>query len=289
MKTLGVTLSAEWARCRFARSTFVAGVTIFLLAFLRVVFEYLKDRAAWAEKVQAALLRGANPPESPPIGNAFGPWIDGWRTGIALGAILLLVFAARSLAGDDERGLARIQLTRGASRFSATSARMLVGMLLIPIVVAIAGFGSFSAAALFFRFEALVQDGYELASVDVLTSEITVAVLASLPPLIATFAFGLFVSSWSRTSAAALVVALLALLGFDLFREVLGEAQYWVFPAYTPSFVDKSCLREASGVARGFFDRGYTDVLLRWNFLFPTAQALVLFLASLFFYKRRAL
>lgn len=283
------TLIAEWVRLIRSRATWYAGFAVMGLAFLRVAASRLAERAAWAEQVRRALMQGTDTPEAPPASNAFGPWVDGWRAGIALGVILLVVQGARSLASDDERGLARIQITRGASRNSIVLARGALGLALAPLIVFMAGLGSLIAASLFFQFEALVQDGYELASMDLLFDELTVAVLASLPPLFASHAFGVLISAWARTSSLALVVALVSLLGFDLFKEVLGETQYWLFAAYTPSFVDRSCLNEMSGIARGFFDSGYTRALVRMNFSLPIAQAAIFLVLALLLFRRRSL
>lgn len=283
------TISAEWSRLVRARTTWYAAIAVLTLAFLRVTASKLAEQAAWAEQVRRALMSGAETPEAPPVSNAFGPWVDGWRAGIALGVVLLVVHGARSLAADDERGLARIQLTRGASRASIVLARGALGLVLTPLLVLFAGLGSLIGASLFFQFGALVQDGYELASTEMLFDELTIAVLASLPPLYASHAFGVLISSWARTSSLALVVALVSLLGFDLFKEVLGETQYWLFAAYTPSFIDRSCLGEMSGIARGFFDSGYTQALVRMNFSLPLAQAAIFLVLALLLFRRRPL
>jgi len=289
MRALTSTFSAEWSRLFRSRSTWFAGIAISVVAFLRVSAVHVTERAAWAQQLQRALLQGNEPPDAPPISNAFGPWVDGLRAGIALGVILLIVHGARSLATDDERGIARIQLTRGASRSSLVLVRGALGFVLVPLLVLLSGLGALFAATLFFRFEALVQEGYELASLDLLFEESRIAILAALPPLIASHSFAIMISARARSSALALVLALVVLLGFDLFKEVLGESQYWLFAAYTPSFVDHSCLKEMSGIARGFFDSGYTDALIRMNFTLPLAQAALFIVIALLLYRRRPL
>ena len=76
---------------------------------------------------------------------------------------------------------------------------------------------------------------------------------------------------------------------FDLFKEVLGDHQYWLFAAYVPSLVDTSAMHEMTGLARGFSDAGFPDDLLRMNHVLPLPQALVLTLAACLVLSRRSL
>lgn len=289
MKGLIAAVSAELYRVRRSRALKLCGFLIAAVSALRVFGAHVAVRAAWAQRVQEAVLAGREVPERPGPDNAYGPWVDGWRAGLTVGALVLLVAAARSLAGDDERGLARIQTTRGISRSQNVLGRALLAPLWTVLCVAVSGLSSWLMASLLFEFGPLVQDGFELASRESLDAELRTAMLAVLPPLLCTFAFGLLISSVARTQASALLTALFCSFGFDLFKEVLGDRQYWFFAAYAPSLVDGSIMKEMSGVARGFFDAGYPPALVRMNFLVPSLEALLFLVLTLLVFRRRSL
>jgi hypothetical protein len=78
-------------------------------------------------------------------------------------------------------------------------------------------------------------------------------------------------------------------LSFDLFKEALGDAQYWVFAAFAPSFIDGSAMQEMSGIARGFSDAGFGAELLERNWIVPGPQALLFLLAACWLQSRRSL
>ena len=69
---------------------------------------------------------------------------------------------------------------------------------------------------------------------------------------------------------------------------VIGDAQFFVFAAFVPSFVDGSALSEMSSVARGFSDAGYPDALLELSFVIPSIQALLCVLLACLGVSRRA-
>ena len=133
----------------------------------------------------------------------------------------------------------------------------------------------------------MVEDGYELLSAEELGEELRRAALAALPPLIATYAFGLLVSAFSRSATTAIAVSLSSWLAFDLFKEALGPARYWVFASFTPSLVDGSAMEEMTGVAQGFSDAGFAEGLYRMNLLLPWPEAAVLVLLACWVLSRR--
>ena len=86
---------AEFVRMLRSRSAWAAVLVLASLAALRVL-------AAVSASVTG---QGGTSPVS--SGAAWAPFVDGWRTGLTLGCLGLLVFAARSVAGDLEQGTAR--------------------------------------------------------------------------------------------------------------------------------------------------------------------------------------
>jgi hypothetical protein len=285
----GQVLSAEWYRALRSRVIVAAALFLAAIAALRIVAAHLADQAAYADAVRRALSQGRAVPAPPGPGNAWGPFVDGWLTGLTVATLLLLIASARSLAGDRESGLLRVARTRVASRVDLVLGRALVGAWLVLGALVATGAGAWLAALALFRFGPVMEGSYEIWSSLELHAELRDALKATLPPLLATWAFGLCVSSLVRSGTAAVSAALAVYLGFDLFKEVLGPAQYRVFAAFNPSFVDNSCLHEMSGLARGLSDAGYSEALYAQNLWLPWPWAAGLLLVACLVMRRRAL
>lgn len=289
MKGTGRVLRAEAYRLARSRTAWFGAGAIASVAALRVFAAHLAERAARASAVQEALLSGRALPAAEGPSNAFAPLVEGWLAGLTVGTLLLLIHSARSIAGDRESGVLRLARTRSASRSALVLGRFLLGPPLVAAVVALAGLGAWIAARAFFEFGPLVEDGYELLTREELEGELRTAVLATLAPLVATYVFGLFVSSLGRSATGSVGLCLALFLGFDLFKEVIGDAQTFVFATYTPSLIDKSCMKEMAGIAHGFSDSGYTELMLRMNHVVPWPEAALLLLATCWVVSRRAL
>ena len=262
MKGLTYALRAEAFRLRKSRATWWSLLFLLALAAARVFVAHV-----------AATLDG--PPSGERSGTGWGPLVDGWRTALSAASLLLLMHAARTIAADRESGVLRTSLTRASSRAATAFARALLAVPIVLVSFAAAGLGAFLAARAFFDFGPLVEDGYVLLTAEELRAELWSCALATLPALVAVYAFGLALSGCVRSPVLALSASLSLFLAFDLFKEAIGEAQFWVFASFAPSFVDGSALSEMSGVARGFSDAGYPDRLLELSFVMPTIQALL--------------
>lgn len=282
-------LGAEWYRLARSRTLHVAALFVAAVSALRVHGELVLVRAGHASAVQKALSRGAAPPADPGPGNAYAPWVEGWLSGLTVGTLLLLVLAARGLAADREAGVLRLARTRSASRAALVLGRWLLGLPLVLGLVAVTGLASWLTAAALFEFGDLVEHGYTILTAAELDAELARAVGAALPPLFALWSFGLALSALIRSPTAAVGACLAAYLGFDLFKAVLGEGQWWIFASFAPSFVDGSALHEMAGVARGLSDMGYGEALMMMNWTLPLPQALLLGLVAWLATSRRAL
>lgn len=276
---------AEGYRLLRARASGAILVALFAVSGLRVVASWIALGTERAERV----AEGRAPLTTAQSGDAWAPFVEGWRAGLILVALVLLIHAARGLAGDRRRGLLRLALTRGASRVSLVLGRVLLAPFLIVVLVAVTGAGAYLGAHFLFDFGPLVEDGYELLSVAELTRELRLAILVTLPPLLALYAFGIVVSSMCRTAAQAVGLSLTLFLAFDLFKEALGQAQYWVFAAFTPSFLDGSAMNEMAGMARGFSDAGFSAELVRMNLWLPLPEAAILVVLASLVLSRRSL
>jgi len=282
-------LRAEWYRARHSRVLFASAVFLAAVAALRVVAAWMADQASYAAAVQRALSQGRPAPAAPGPGNAWAPFVDGWLAGLTVATLLLLIASARSLAGDRESGLLRVARTRSVSRTGLVLGRALLGGLLVLAALVITGLAAFAAAGALFAFAPISEGGFVIFTQEELRAELLSAVAATLPPLLATWSFGLCVSALVRGGTGAVSAALAVYLGFDLFKEVLGPRQYWVFAAFNPSFVDKSCLHEMSGIARGLSDAGYTDALYVQNLWLPWPWAAGMLVVACLVMRRRAL
>src|SRR6185503_13053138 len=185
------------------------------------------DRAAYATAVQRALSQDRPAPPPPGPGNAWSPFVDGWLTGLTVATLLLLIASARSLAGDREAGLLRVARTRSVSRAGLVLGRAMHGLILVLGAFAVTGLGAFFAAQALFVFGPIMEGSYQIFSQEELRTEMIAALNATWPPLLATWAFGLCISTLVRGATGAVSAALALYLGFDLFKEVLGGRQYW--------------------------------------------------------------
>ena len=234
--------------------------------------------------------RGAKPPPAPAETlNAYGPFVDGWLTGLTVGTVMLLFLSSRSLAADREGGLLRQALLHSCPRGSLVWGRALLGLPLVLGVLVVTGGAAAVTAGALFEFGPVIEDGYELVASDEIHSELWRAVLVTLPTLLAVWAFGLATSACLGTGSSALATGLGTYLAFDLFKGVLAEGQYWSFAAFAPSFVDNSYLAEVSQIVRGYSDAGFSPELFARNLWLPWPQALLLVFLATFVLKRRGL
>ena len=264
---------AELARLAWSRATWGVAFLLAVCAGMRAL---------------TSVAVGAGSAEAISSGRAWAPLADGWRAGIVLGVLVLLTYSARSIAGDRESGVLRLAVTRSATRAAVVWGRLLLAPILIVAILALTGAAAWVAALEAGDFGPLVEDGYELLSADELSAEFTRGLLASLPALVATFAFGLLVSTLARSATSAVATALGAFLAFDLFKDALGEARFTVFASFAPTLADTSPWAELTGVARGFSDAGYSEALLRTAAVVPLPEALLCaVLASAILRRRR--
>jgi hypothetical protein len=274
--------SAEFYRLRRSRITWLAALFVFLIPALRVFAARLSGSAA-----RLAAAREGRELLGLEEGRGWAPLVEGWRAGLALGALLILIHGARTIAWDRERGILRLAATRTAGRSAQLFGRALLGPVLVLSVVILSGLGAWLAANHWFEFGPLIEDDYLILTAGELHSELRFALLAALPPLLAVHAFGLLVSTISRGATIAVACSVALFLAFDLFKESLGDDRWWVFASYSPSFIDTSAMREMVGVAHGYSDAGFTAALMRMNLMVPWPQIALLLLAAAWILSRR--
>jgi len=277
-------LGAEWSRLVTARSAHICALLLVIVPVLRVMATFgnakLADLEREARGGQAIGLDG---------GTGWAPFIDGWRAGLMLGVALLLVHAARSLAGDRESGLLRIPVTRSASRTGALVGRALLGPIMVLLIAVLTGLGAFVAASVLGDMGPLVDDDYTISTLADLQSALARSMLVSSLGLMAVHAFGLLVATVSRGAVIALAASLATLLLWDVFKVSLGDVRWWVFASHAPTILDSSAMNEMAGVARGYSDKGLAEDVFRRGLVFAPLSAVVMVLLSALLLRRRAL
>lgn len=280
---------AEWERLLFRKTTWACALLLSALAGGRVFAGYLSERASRARIIQERLMSGANAPSDFENSGAYAPLVDGLSAGLTLATLLLLMISARSLAADRESGLLRLATTRSCSRSSLVLGRILTGVPLVLGAFVFCFAGAWLVAGFYYEFGPVLEDGYELASEEYLLEQLSLAAWASLPALLSIWSFGILISSVAKTAAGALCTALAIFLGFDLFKEVLGQNHYWVFASFAPSIVDTSAMSEMGGIARGHSDAILEVGLLRMNYIVTGAEAFLFVILACVFMHRKAL
>ena len=222
-------------------------------------------------------------------GEGWGVFVDAWRVGLVLGTLLLLIHSSRSLAADRESWVLRLAATRRASRAALVLGRAALAPVLVAGVVLVTGAAAWWSSGQLFEFGPVGESGYVIFTEAEVREELWTAALATVGPLLATYALGLLVSAVSASAVVAVSLGLGLFLVYDLFKDVLQDARYWIFATYVPSLQDTSAMKEMAGIARGFSDAGFTEEVLRMNQWLPWPEALVLVALALLVTWRRPL
>ena len=248
-------LRAELVRICASRSAWLGLALVALIPALRVWAAVLAQRAKEIERMAGG---GSAPGLSE--GNGWALLVDGWRAGLMLATALLLVQSARALAGDRETGVFRLAVTRSASRSGAVVGRALMGPVVTLVMVLVAGGRG---------------------------EELHYALVGALVAMIAVHGFGLLVSSASRGPVLALAGSLATILLWDVFKEDLGDARWFVFASHAPTFADGSGMREMASFARGMSDAGHPEAVHNMGLvLSPAAWVVSVVLACLALRRR---
>lgn len=221
--------------------------------------------------------------------NAYGHFVDGTNTGLAILALLLVALAAYDFSSERDTGSIRHVLIRRAGRSSIVLAKLLRLHILGVLSLALLGLAAWSGSAAFWDFGPVVEDGFELIGEGEILHEIRLGLLMAVIPLPAVIAFGLLVSVAAQSATQAVTLALGATLAMDIFKALLGERAWYLYATFHPSLLDQSYLREVSRLVRGFSDVLVEDSFFVFNEWVPVVSALVFALAALLAAQRRSL
>ena len=284
---LGRSFRAEWVRALGTPGGRLAFALPPLAAGLRVALGRVFEGAERARSAARAAVLGAGPAGVELSANAYPPFAAGIAVGLGTAAVLLLAYGAVSLAGERDSGTMRAALVRPVSRGAYVLGKVAVGALLafaaLPVIVV----ASALAAGAFYDFGPVVEQGYEIASAEAIRHEVVRGVSGGVLAVLAVLAFGVFVSSLTRSAGPALVVAMLGYLLFDAMKGILGRANEYVFATFAPSLVDRSYLGEVAQIARGFSDAGYGPGTWTRNLVVPPVEAIAFVLGAILATRRR--
>jgi len=214
----------------------------------------------------------------------------GWRTGLVLSTLILAFSAARGLAGDAQAWILRLALTRGTSRAGMITARLMLGLGQLALLVLCSGAGALLGGWFAGGYGPFVVDGAEFGDRSFFAPEFLRVGLGVLPALAATYAFALFVSAFCQNAVTAVAASIGLLLSFDLFKELLGEGSRWFFLAHTPTLLDSSgftYLDNLCGLATStaLWEEGYW----RAGMVSSLASVLIFTILAIVVLRRRAL
>lgn len=285
MSNLLAALRLELFLARYSPAAKITVLAPALVCLARYVLVWFNQAA---EQARAGLI-GADDFALAQSWNAYGHFVDGVNTGLMILALLLVAVAAHDFSSERDNGAIRHVLIRRAGRASIVLAKLLRLHLLGLLALALLGLAAWAGAALFWDFEPVVEDGFELIGEDEILHEIHLGLLMAVIPLPAVIAFGMLVSVAAQSATQAVTLALGATLAMDIFKALFGERAWYLYATFHPSLLDQSYLREVARLVRGFSDVLVPDRFFVFNTWAPVIAALALAAAAVLLALRRRL
>lgn len=219
--------------------------------------------------------------------SGFGPLADGLRAGGVVLTLVLLVLGALGLARERESGalgtwfLAR---SRGAVVVAKAAALLLAtGLGFALLFVVCYGYARWK-----YGLGPIVDEGYELATVQDLWGEIRRGTWPALPGIAAAPLFGLFISSLVSSTGVAVAATLIPFVLGDVLKELLGDGGRYLFVTYAPFLGDGSPLAKLPDMARFYADQQWRDGELWRAAWVPSAWGIVWIVLAVWITRRRA-
>lgn len=262
---------AELMRLLGARAAWLGIGLALLVPALRVWASVLVVRA---KAIERAASGGSTLGLSE--GTGWQMLVDGWNAGLVLCTAMLLVQAARAIAGDRETGVLRLAVTRSASRSGAVMGRALMGPVLVVALIGLTGFGAWATTvALGGDFGGLVEDDYEVFTGPEVQAELIRSLLVVAVAMVAVHSFGILTSSLSRGPLFGLASSLALVLLWDVFKDDAGNDRWFVFASHAPTFANGSAMHEMASFARAMSDAGLSESVVRMGLILSPVQALL--------------
>ncbi len=219
--------------------------------------------------------------------NAYGYTVDGLSTGLTMLGLLLVAQAAYSFSYERDTGVVRHLLIRRISRPALILAKLIHLHLLAILSLLLLLLVAYSCTGFFWDFGPIVEDGFELISVQEIEQEIALGLRLAILPLPAAIAFGVLVSVCAQSATQAVTSALGITLALDIFKAMLGDYAYYVYASFQPSLLDQSYLQDVSRIVRGYSDVLIDERIIQLNTWVPLPALLLFLAASLLIVQRK--
>jgi ABC-type transport system involved in multi-copper enzyme maturation permease subunit len=187
---------------------------------------------------------------------------------LLLGAFLILIQAALSIAGERSEKTLRDVLAAPVRRFEVLLARWLVLEMELVLLVALVAAAGLISADFFHDFEDITAGAIEpLFYASELREETVRAVLYHVPPAAALVTMGLLISVVAASPAVAAAAAAGSLLAIDIAKSIFSGASsgpLYLFNAYLPTLFDRtSYLHGVTALANGIGDVVWSEDSVR--------------------------
>lgn len=223
-------------------------------------------------------LMGGNSFDEALLNNAWGYFVDGLGTGLALLSLILVAQAAYSFSYDRDTGALRHTLIRRSSRSAIVLAKLLYFHLLAIVAVLLLVLSCYVLSSLLWEFGPVVEDGFELIGEAEIQQEVWLGLRLAVLPIPAAIGLGIAVSVLANSATQAVTTALGLTLAMDIFKGMMGGMADYFYARYQPSLLDQSYLQDVSRLVRGYSDVLVDASLFQLNTWTPW-PALLLFIA----------
>lgn len=221
--------------------------------------------------------------------DAWGALVDALGSGLALISLILVAYAAWSFASDRDLGVVRHLVIRRISRPALVLGKLVQVHVLAVVAVVLLLLSTRLLASLLWEFGPVVEDGYELISLEEIQSELRLGLMLALIPIPAGIALGLMLSVACNSTTQALSAALGITLGLDLFKSALGGAADYLYLSYQVSLLDDSYLNDVARLVRGYSDVMLQPEVMQLNQWVPWPQMLLFVIVALVWVRRKKL
>jgi len=254
-----------------------------LVVMLRAIIVRLSETG---QQARDALIGQGGPVTAD---NAWGHLVDSFSVGLTMLGLMLVAYTAWSFASERDSGALRHLLIRSASRGGVVLAKLAAAHLLALCALLVMTLGIIAVTTLLWDFGPVVEDGYELIGSAEIRSEVALGLKLALLPIPAALAFSMLVAVCSQSATQAVTGALGLTLALDIFKNLLGDAAYYLYATFQPSLLDQSYLQDVSRLVRGYSDVMIDNRALALNLWIPWPQMLLFVVLALLIVRKRKL
>lgn len=219
--------------------------------------------------------------------DAWGALVDAYLTGLTVVGLILVIYAAWSLAADQDSGVLRHILIRRVSRRTAVMTKLTVAHILGVLTLMLMLILSTLFAWLLWDFVPVAEDDYILIATDEIINEIRLGLTLAIIPLPAAIGLGIAISVLASNGTQAIVAALGITLALDILKGLTGGLADYLYITYLPSLLNESYLQDVSRLVRGFSDVMINPDAMQLNYWVPWPQLCIFVTIALLAISRK--